>query len=133
MAFFRATIGNGGGGQMVETVLWTNNNPSPATGFAAQAAPLSDDINNYDFICVEYARVYSALSDKAKVYWKVSDYKSFRNASGICGAITLHNQHRNFYYDNDTQAHFAHNYVVNGTQTVNQFNIPLCIYGCKVS
>ena len=127
----RANNSSGGGGQMVETVLWTNPNPSVATGFAAQAATLSDDINNYEWIAVEYARIYNALTSINKVYLKVSDYKTYRNI-GICGALTLSNQHRNFYYDSDTQAHFANCYVVNGQQTINTGNIPLYIYGCNI-
>lgn len=127
----RASMAGGGSGQMVETVLWTNPNPSASTGFAAQSASLSDDINNYEWIAVEYGRMHNALTDKNKVYWKVSDFKTFiSTANRKCGGLTLVNNIRTFYYDNDTQAHFGAN--LSGGTATNTLNIPLYIYGCNI-
>lgn len=129
----RGNNSSGGGGQMVETVLWTNSNPSAST-FAAQAATLSDDIDNYDYVCVEYARAYNQLTTINKVYYKVSDYKTFRySTNSMCGGLSFYTaaiQIRAFYYDSDTQAHFGPNLQA-GT-AVNANNIPLYIYGCNI-
>ena len=129
----RGNNSSGGGGQMVETVLWTNSNPSAST-FAAQAATLSDDIDNYDYICVEYARTYNQLTTKSKVYYPVSDYKVYRYSNGnLCGGFGAYfnaYQNRPFYYDSDTQAHFGPN--LQAGSAVNANNIPLYIYGCNI-
>ena len=136
MAYFKCNqaSGGGGGGTMTETALWTNANPS-ATTFAAQSASLSEDIDNYDWICVEYARAYNQLTTTNKVYYKVSDYKTFRYSSNtMCGGLSFYGsamQVRAFYYDSDTQAHFGPN--LQAGSAVNGNNIPLNIYGCKIS
>ena len=134
MAFFRCMTKSSGGGTMTETVLWENSNPSATSGFAAQAAPLSDDINNYDFIAVEYAFSRTSLTNTSKVYYKVSDYKQFRatinytfGAFGVQGTVV---NARTFYYDSDTQAHFGEN-IRAGSTASNVNSIPLYIYGCK--
>jgi len=136
MAYFKCNAASGGGGgTMTETVLWTNSNPSSSSGFAAQAASLSDDIDNYDYICVEFARAYNYLTTKAKTYYLVSDFKTFGYSAGKqYGAFGIYGsaaQFRAFYYDSDTQAHFGANLQA-GT-AVNTNNIPLNIYGCKIS
>ena len=136
MAYFKCNqaSGGGGGGQMVETVLWTNSNPSASSGFAAQAVTLSDDIDNYDYICVEYARGYNYLTTKAKVFCSVSDFKTFGYSAGkqslALGMYGNAAQFRAFYYDSDTQAHFGPN--LQAGSAVNANNIPLYIYGCKI-
>ncbi len=131
----RANNSSGGGGQMVETVLWTNSNPSAST-FAAQAVTLSEDIDNYDFIAIEYARAYNNLTSKNKVYYKVSDFKTFKSTGTyMTGALTIAaaaNQARICWYESDTSVRFGSNFTINGTQTLNGNNIPLNVYGCKI-
>lgn len=51
MAFYRAAIGGGGGGQ-TETTLWTNS--APTSNFNTQDVPLSDDYTNYKSIRIYY-------------------------------------------------------------------------------
>ena len=46
--------GGGGGGKLVETVLWTN--PSPTSAFSAQAVTLSETIDNYDYIKILFRK-----------------------------------------------------------------------------
>ena len=54
MGFYRC--GSGGGGTLKETVLWTNG--SPTASFAPQDVTLSDDIDNYDFLKIEFINLF---------------------------------------------------------------------------
>lgn len=50
MAYIRS--GNGGGGGLTKTVLWTNSNPS--AGMGEVTLTLSDNASNYDYIGIKY-------------------------------------------------------------------------------
>lgn len=129
MALYRCMAS---GGQMSETVLWTNPDPSSSSGFASQTVTLSDNIDNYDFICVEYARGYRYLDTKSKVYYKVSDYKTFAGGSVPKGIFRISSYYRTFIYGSNIQVVFHDCYATSGTETAfNTYCTPLNIYGCK--
>lgn len=46
--------------KMGGTILWTNPNPSNASGFTSQTVTLSDDISNYDMISVVFRGYYGS-------------------------------------------------------------------------
>ena len=136
MALFRCMVKSGGGGSgLTETQLWENSSPGATAGFTAKKVTLSGNIENYDYICVEYAKAYNALTTKAKVYWKVSDFQNFALSAGsLVGSIssmsngpTLNS--RGVRYESATEVYFGASYA--GGSTTNTWNIPLYIYGCK--
>ena len=50
MAYIRS--GNGGGGSLVKTTLWTNSNPS--SGMGEVTLTLSESATNFDYIGIKY-------------------------------------------------------------------------------
>ena len=124
----------GGGAKQTETVLWTNS--SPTTSFNAQTVTLSDDIDNYDEIKINYKQS-STNSLSASVSIPVSDLKNMTiQASGIFFAIASMNSSsigyfRRVGYASDTQIEFTTAYRVNNSGTDATMAIPTSIVGCK--
>lgn len=65
----------GGGGQMTETVLWTN--PNVANTFAEQTITLTDSITNYDYIKVTVASSTTNNTEYMDTIYKVSDFMTY--------------------------------------------------------
>jgi len=137
----RANNSSSGGGQMVETLLWTNPDPTvPNTGFAAQTVTLLDDINNYDYISVECCRSRTNTSALRKVYYTVEEYKTFALAAGSrLGTVSDRynastNESRSFHYIDDISLRFNQciAYSGSGGTIVNTYLIPTNVYGCKI-
>lgn len=143
MVFYSCFVGGDSGAEgakFEETVLWTN--PSPSADFAAQDVTLSDDINNYDFIAVDikYLKTSADTELIGKVYYKVSDYKTFAGSAGspIGVCVQVYNVsyayllRRVFLYKSDTELTFGHCFLGGDTNAYNNFGIPMHVYGCKV-
>lgn len=135
MAFYRT----GGGGSATETVLWTN--PSPTAEFGKKSVTLSDDINNYDYIAVEY--IYSKSSvdetEKSKSIMSVADFKEGgigTSVSRTCMALGIINASnssftRQVWYQNDTTIQISACYAMTNTTIANGNAVPLQIIGIK--
>lgn len=138
MAFYRCS--SGGGGTLKETVLWTN--PSPTANFNRQSVTLSDDINNYDYIAVEY--IYSKSSvdetEKSKSIMSVTDFKKGNLGtlvSRTCMALGIINSsnttyNRQVWYRDDTTIEISACYAMTSTATANGNAVPLQIIGIKL-
>lgn len=71
---------------MTETVLWTN--PSPTSDFTSQTVTLSDDINNYAFIKIQFRRSIGD-STTANVIYAIEDLKKYVGNGSLFGAMSL--------------------------------------------
>lgn len=127
-------------GKLKEYVLWENSNPASTSGISGNVT-LSDDINNYDYIAVDWNLNYTAAEAntiRGKVYYKVSDYKQFKNYTGSakCGMCsqTYNTQNtkifRQFTYTSGTQIWFDNAYI--GTSAYATWLVPLHVYGCRL-
>ena len=92
MSFVPMSIG--GGGQLVETVLWTND--SPTSTFNAQIMVI-DTISKYDYIVIE-ARISTAVSDTYRFYYKTTDLPSYISGSAALPLIGILNTNSYYYY-----------------------------------
>ena len=130
MAFYRT----GGGGSATETVLWTNG--SPTAQFAPQDVTLSDDIDNYDFLKIEFISTAST-GVNGSILVDVSDFKSMTNTANVAGfAFGLSSGadslvSRKTTYVSDTKIHIGNAYSYAGG-TNNARGIPLQIIGIKL-
>jgi hypothetical protein len=137
MALYRC---GSGGATPTETVLWTNPSPT-AANFGKQSVTLSDDINNYDYIAVEYNYSKSSTIDteKSKSIMSVEDFKKSgqssvpRNSMAI-GIINASNagHTREVMYITDTSVQFSACYIMNGSTQANSNAVPLQIIGIKL-
>ena len=126
MALFNCKNTKSGG--MTETKLWTN--PTPAQQMVATTITLSDDMDNYDFIAVEYAVNYNTLTNVNRAYIRVSDLKNTGNTAakpqGSLSYYTTAYAVRPFWYISDTSIRFGAGLLNNNT------DIPLYVYGVKI-
>lgn len=137
MAFYRC---GSGGTTPTETVLWTN--PSPTANFGKQSVTLSDDINNYDYIVVEY--IYSRSStidtEKSKSIMSITDFKEGgvgTSVSRTCMALGIINGSnasytRQVWYQDDTTIQISACYAMTSTTQANGNAVPLQIIGIKL-
>ena len=125
-----------GGAKTTETLLWTN--PSPTTARSSLDATLSQSLQNFQRIRVEYAYNNSAASAEYYVVFPVKDANGdymFPTGSGKQRmSIGLNNVNsvnitRQFYVTDDTTIHFNNAYRVNGSGSSNTALIPWNIYG----
>ena len=138
MAFIPCKIGGGGSGGFTTTTLWTNN--SSSSNFAAQEITLSDDIDNYDYIGVDY-KYNTGSSDVGchRMLMSSSDIKNatYNTSVARCGLeiniISSSNISfaRQIYYINDTKLRFATTTQVGSSTTSNALAIPVRVVGCK--
>lgn len=119
-----------------KTTLWTN--PSPASSFSNQTITLSDDLDNYDYVELEYAFNSSTLTNKNSIIYTISDFKRLTANDGWCGAgIVYSNSYlysRSLTYNSDTAVNFGGTLKYNsGTapSAANTATIPLKVYGIK--
>lgn len=125
-----------GGAKTTETLLWTN--PSPTTARSSLDATLSQSLQNFQRIRVEYAYNNAAASAEYYVVFPVKDASGdymFPTGSGKQRmSIGLNNVNsvnitRQFYVTDDTTIHFNNAYRVNDSGSSNTALIPWNIYG----
>ena len=127
----------GGGGRYTETSLWTNQ--SPSSDFAGQEVTLSDSIENYKYIKINYAYATSYNTGKCNtsIVVSVDDFKNMTystNDRHNIGALSVQNQsntayNRILFYVSNTAVRFGTCYQ-QGTNTASNANsIPLEILG----
>ena len=141
----------GGGGDLVETVLWTN--PSPTSSFSPQIITLNDNWDNYDYIEVDF-KAFNTYDNSciAPIIIDMSHY-----AEGAYGSAKAHTGQTSYNYgiatsnyvwwasggdyqrgfrlydDNsvNNQVRFFSCNKVDSTEDNNAVCIPLFIYGLK--
>lgn len=120
---------------MQETILWTNTNiatSSTAIDFAGQTITLSDDVNNYDFIAIEFMQqnVLAQVNNVNRVYYRVSDFLLFQNVTrkpiGSLSFIHSAAAFRSFWHVSDTQMRFGNDSLANS------LNVPKYVYGISI-
>lgn len=125
-----------GGAKTTETLLWTN--PSPTTARSSLDATLSQSLQNFQKIRVEYA--YNTGSSDAPYYvvFPVKDANGdymFPSGSGKqrmslgLNNASSHAFTRHFYVSDDTTIHFNNAYRVNTSGNTSSNLIPWNIYG----
>lgn len=125
-----------GGAKTTETLLWTN--PSPTTARSSLDATLSQSLQNFQKIRVEYA--YNTGSSDAPYYVVFpvkdanGDYMFPTGSAKQRMSIGLNNASSNnfvrqFYVADDTTIHFNNASRVNAAGTTNTNLIPWNIYG----
>lgn len=129
MALYRC----GSGSAMQKTTLYTYTGNLSSDSFAAQDITLSESINNFDYIGIEYA--FPSTDTPITVIMSVEDFKKtsdnankpslalgWRTSSSTRGA-------RRFSYVGPTTIHADGAYA--GTSETNTSAIPQHIYGIK--
>ena len=135
--FLEMLFTNGGGGQLVETTLWTN--PNTGANYSGGTASLSDDIDNYDYVGVYYKFTPSSDDSTATCqYMKVADFKKDNSVTGNdTFAITMRGSSnwwaRRVSYSSDTEISISTAYAYGAAQTANNIAIPVKIVGMKLS
>lgn len=127
----------GGGGRYKETSLWTNS--APTSGFAGQEVTLSDSIDNYKYIKINYAYAASYNTGKCNtsIIVSVDDFKKMTyNTSDRhnIGSLSVQNQanvayNRILFYVSNTTVRFGTCYQQGTNTASNTNNIPLEILG----
>jgi len=135
MAFIRA---NSGGGDLSETTLWTN--PNPSASFSAQTVTLSQSITNFKYIAFTYARNIDSLSDVHRVIYPVSDVQKWATSSSevnktygmiIARGSSGNSYNRPIFYASDTTINFRNSTLFSNSTIFNGSNVPLAIIGMK--
>ena len=123
----------GGGSGFDETVLWTN--ASPTSSFTAQVITLSESIDNYDFIKLEYRRTTSDATI-CKVLTDVSSWRNIYNwidsAGNANNRMTVQMNISGSNYVRATTCKDATS-VSFGSSSNNSYVIPNKVIGCKFS
>lgn len=133
MAFYRT----GGGGSAIETVLWTNGNPT--SSFSAQLVTLNDSISNYDYLKFVF-KVRNNIDENSSVIIETSEFVKLNNSGSgylraLCSPSIVYGNYtvtRRANYVDDTSIRFdTANYInANGGNT--SAAIPLEIIGIKL-
>ena len=122
-----------------ETLLWTN--PNTSTARSSLTCSLSDSLENYKSIRIEYA--YNTSSSAAPYYVTYpifrEDGTTYMFPSGntqprMCIGLNSASGNafvRQSYVSNDTTIHFNNAYRVNASGNTNTNLIPWYIYGIK--
>lgn len=137
IAFLRKR--GGGLAKVTEKVLWSN--PSPSANFAAQTVTLSDDINNYDYICIDYIVNKENPNISSRIIYPVDDFKTYLLNNGtlhIFGALNIEDANNNsysriVYYQNDTTIGFTSIFGVNKAYSTTNGANPLQILGLNIA
>lgn len=99
------------------TLLWSN--PSPTSTFAAQTVTLSESLNNYDYLCLDYYFDSTDISTHRLLYSLAHNY-----SNSIFGIDYRYRQ----VTINDTTVAFS----IDPNFRDTTHNIPIAIYGVKV-
>lgn len=128
----------GGGGELAETELWSNQ--SPASAFSAQTVTLSQSIDDFKYIKV-YANISTSDTTEGCVIYEVDKFKTM-NADRYTqiGDITLkangttagYSHIRSFVYISSNQVQFGNAWAwTNSSSATNTYTIPTKICGLK--
>lgn len=133
------TKGGGGGAKQVETVLWTNSNPTSSSGWTPQTITLSGNKSDYDYIKFIFAFNYNNPSSTINVVYPVSELSKFNDYTrGVSCAYTSANGR--FFYrvvnngnaDNTIGLMNCYQQETNNTWSINNLMlIPISIVGIK--
>ena len=137
MAYFRCGNGNsGGGGELSETLLWENSNPS--SGYSDGLISISSDFfSNYTYLRFEYLKKYNLAiqeSNLCKVMCSVEDFKKTQGVDGISGYIYLDSKHLirgTLYYSEDKRIYVYRAYDISNDAYTTYYLVPYRIYGLK--
>lgn len=130
------TKGGGGGAKYTETSLWTN--PSSTSDFAAQTVNLSDSIDNYKYIAIDYCFNKNNTGITNRAIYKVDDFKKAlkdnntnHNTIGINIEDSSNYGHsRAVFYVSSTSVAFSLGYRLGASSSSNAaIIIPLEILG----
>lgn len=120
-------------GHWNETVLWTN--PSPSANFAAQTVTLSDNIDNYDLIGINWCYA-QGINSPMCIMVTTDDLKKTGNgtnsqaiALGLISSASSDGR-RSAYYASNTSIGFRN--CITNTTTTNNGCIPTSIIGIKL-
>ena len=132
MAWYPTNIGGGGGGELHETVLWTNS--SPTSNFAQQAVTLSQGISNFDYIGIYY-RINTTAGAIGFEMAKASDFINYvgnlKPRVGFAVVSDNKSNFRNLLYSSDTSITITA-CIQSGTTSTNTSQcIPTAIVGLK--
>lgn len=129
------------GGDMSETVLWTN--PTPSSNFGETTITLSDDINNYKYLKVVWKKSTSSAEYITTIV-SVDEFKTSTNAGSgsaryafsYCsiyykGTGSTNSGIRIFRYDTDTTINISQALGYNGSNVDNSIDIPYQVMGLK--
>lgn len=133
MAWFKT----GGGGELSETVLWTN--PSPNSNFSNSTVNLISGAKLSDYKYIKISAKYSTSGSKlTSVIYSLDEFVKFKAPSGSTsyfqGGICFHGSidvARVIRYVNDTSVRIASCIQINGTNTTDSYAIPITISGLK--
>jgi len=119
-----------GGGDMSETVLWTN--PNPTSGFSATTVTLSQAVTDFKFFKYVY-RVSTTDSTIYSIIMSVEDFvNSVSSKSRFCAMCSIGSQHvRALNYISPTSFQVELAYKVNSVGTTNTAAIPQAFIGLK--
>lgn len=131
MAWFET--GSGVGKVLEETVLWTNS--SPTSSLAAGNKTLSESVDNFDKILIQY-RLSTSISDGSYVIFDVDEYKQYvlagnNAAGGIAYRYSSGTYVRTIYYTDATTIYFGTGYKLATSDTANGTCIPTRVLGIK--
>lgn len=116
-----------------ETTLWTNS--SPTSSFSDETVTISDDLNNYNYLKVEY-RLSTANSTTSNAIISIEQLinnGTFYDTGGkfaMCSRIDTPYA-RLMAYASSTTLKFGLAYKLYSTEITNSYVIPTNIYGIK--
>lgn len=119
-----------GGSELIETVLWTN--PNPSTQFAGQTITI-DTVNGYKYIKFVFRKQHTLTDECPAVILSVEDWRRCSIAGGYAAvSSSVRNSqnspayHRYISYSSDTSIAIS-----NDVSSANGYNIPYQIIGLK--
>lgn len=123
------------GGGLSETVLWTN--PDTSVDFGAQVVTLSDSLDNYSYIKINYRYNKGSGTESISIIISVDDFKKTSVRPGHkCSITVLDNTYwytRYYWYTSSTtvQIYPCYRTSSNGMTQTNNVVIPNYISGLK--
>ena len=119
---------------MTSTVLWTNSSPT-STMTSGTTISLSESIDNFNYIGIEYKR-YMSDSSTSQIIVTPEDLKKSVSSSDVTkvalGAYYNSARYdRAINYDNNTQLSVTSSQSVGSSTTQNGSNLPIKVIGYK--
>ena len=121
-----------GGGDLKETILWTN--PSPTSSFGGVDVSLSETIENFKYVKL-YFRISTSNSTQSATIYEKDIFKAFTSAgNGASGAISARQSNTNYFrrvaYKSPTEITYLNTVTASGGYDGN-YLIPLKFCGLK--
>ena len=123
-----------GGGDLKETILWSN--PTPTSNFAGgYGTDFSESIESFKYIKI-YFRISTSNATEGSVIYEKDVFKTLTGATttGLCGSmfsrVGSNNYFRRITYTSDTNMMF-YDAVQVGSASSNSYLIPLKVCGLK--